>query len=653
MQCKLIIKDEVNAKFEGLSADTRRALVRKFSFELPYARHLPAVRLGRWDGRVNFFQLSGSTYINLLPEILPYLDDLGYDVELLDARDYQTHFVFSTVSEDSYSDRTWPEKHQLAGQPILLRDHQVTAINNFLSNTQSLQSIVTGAGKCLDFNTEIDIEFDENSDFGKFLVKIPRIPCVNQMKISIKIGQLLSAMAEYKQTILENNQEVDVKDLGVNIKTPTLHYEPIQHIIKKQSTGVKLSFQNGKSLICADNHILYDLDFAPCHAKKFNPGDYLRTIYGVLEIQKAEPVPMQEWYDVSIPSPHVYCDSAGILHHNTLVTSVLSHQCEKYGRTLLIVPNKSLVLQTEVDYRNLGLDVGVYFGDRKELGHKHTIATWQSLNNLLKNTKSGDAEVTIHEFIQDVVCVIIDEAHNQKSEALKSLMSGPLAQIPIRWGLTGTIPREDFDFYALRVCIGEVVGRVTASELQEKGILANCEIKVLQLVDFVEYRDYQSELKYLVDTEERLRFLARKIEEIAQTGNTLVLLDRISTGNTLTDLIPGAVFVKGKTKTQDRKDHYDQIAVSDNLVTVATFGVASTGIDVPRLHNVVLLEPGKSFVRVIQSIGRGLRKAHDKDSVVIWDITSTCKFSKRHLTKRKQYYQEAQYPFNVQKVNWQ
>jgi superfamily II DNA or RNA helicase len=86
---------------------------------------------------------------------------------------------------------------------------------------------------------------------------------------------------------------------------------------------------------------------------------------------------------------------------------------------------------------------------------------------------------------------------------------------------------------------------------------------------------------------------------------------------------------------------------------VATYGVAAVGIDIPRLFNVVLIEPGKSFVRTIQSIGRGLRKAHDKNSVQIWDITSTMKFSKRHLTQRKKFYSEAEYPYSVEKIDWQ
>ena len=105
-------------------------------------------------------------------------------------------------------------------------------------------------------------------------------------------------------------------------------------------------------------------------------------------------------------------------------------------------------------------------------------------------------------------------------------------------------------------------------------------------------------------------------------------------------------------KVVDRKEEYDDVAISDNKIIVATYGVASTGINIPRIFNLVLIEPGKSFVRVIQSIGRGIRKADDKDFVQIWDITSSCRFAKRHLTQRKHFYREANYPFVVEKLKY-
>ncbi len=484
-KCILNIKDEVNVKIENLDLNARRKLSNMFKYEVPYARYLPAVRLGRWDGKIGFFQLGGSTFINLLPKVLPALEEMGYDIELNDQREYSTKFNFETVHEDTYSNITWPEGHPVAGTPIMLRDYQVETINKFLENPQSIQEIATGAGK-------------------------------------------------------------------------------------------------------------------------------------------------------------------------TLITAVLSHKVEPYGRSIVIVPNKSLVTQTEEDYINMGLDVGVYFGDRKEFGHKHTICTWQSLNILLKNTKNQVAPISIAEFLEDVICIMVDEVHMAKADVLKQLLTGVMSHIPIRWGLTGTIPKEDFEWMSLLVSLGDVTARIQASDLQDRGVLANCNVNVVQLQDFGDYGGYQQELKYLLTNKKRLDYISKLCTKINESGNTLILVDRISAGNELVERLGDkAVFISGATKSDDRKEHYDEVKVADGKIIVATYGVAAVGINIPRIFNLVLIEPGKSFVRVIQSIGRGIRKAEDKDFVQVWDITSTCKFAKRHLTKRKAFYREANYPFQLEKVDWE
>lgn len=481
----IIIRDEVNIKIEGLELDARRALVNAFKYDVPYARYLPAVRLGRWDGKVSYFQLGGSTYVNLLPEIIPILEKFNYDIDLDDQRDYGTTFEFKQVTEDSYSHIAWPKGHPAAGEPMKLRDYQVEIINNFLANPQCLQEVATGAGK-------------------------------------------------------------------------------------------------------------------------------------------------------------------------TVMTAALSDAVTAYGRSIVIVPNKSLVTQTEKDYINMGLDVGVYFGDRKEWGRQHTICTWQSLNVLLKNTKNGTTEddCTIGEFIEGVVCVIVDEVHMAKADALKTLLTGVMSRIPIRWGLTGTIPKEKFESVALLVSLGPVISKLSASELQSQGVLAQCHVNIVQLEDHAEFSNYQSELKYLLEEPDRLKTIADLVRQVNLTGNTLVLVDRIAAGQALVDQLKDAVFVSGATKAKDRQDEYDEVAVADGKIIVATYGVAAVGINIPRIFNLVLIEPGKSFVRVIQSIGRGIRKAEDKDFVQIWDVTSTCRFAKRHLTKRKAYYKEANYPFTQEKLQW-
>jgi superfamily II DNA or RNA helicase len=294
----------------------------------------------------------------------------------------------------------------------------------------------------------------------------------------------------------------------------------------------------------------------------------------------------------------------------------------------------------------------VYFGDRKMLNCTHTICTWQSLNILDKRHKDGEAVLSLAEFLEGVSTVIVDEVHQAKAEVLKNLLTRNLRNAPIRWGLTGTVPKEKFEFESIHASLGPVIGEITAKELQDKGVLSSCHVNIVQLIDTVAHTNYQEELKYLTTNQARIEYIGKLLNTVKESGNTLILVDRISAGEMLQELIPGSTFVKGDVKLKDRKDAYDEINTADNQVVIATYGVAAVGINIPRIFNLVLIEPGKSFVRVIQSIGRGVRKAKDKDFVQIWDLTSTCKFAKRHLTQRKKFYKEAQYPFTIEKVDW-
>mgnify|MGYP001173667711 FL=1 len=480
---QLIIQDEVNIKIEGLPVDVRRKVSNALKFEVPYARYMPQYKLGRWDGKVGFFGLGGSGYVNHLDTITDVLHKQGIIIdEIIDQRE-KIELGFESIEEDFWGDKTWPKGHPAEGEKIRLRDYQVEVINNFLQNPQALQEVATGAGK-------------------------------------------------------------------------------------------------------------------------------------------------------------------------TIITATLSKITEHYGRSLVIVPNKSLVTQTEDDYINCGLDVGVYFGDRKELGKTHTICTWQSLNILDKRSKYGEDVLSLAEFLEGVSTVIVDEVHQAKAEVLKNLLTRNLKNAPIRWGLTGTIPKEKFEFEAIHASIGPVIGQISAKELQDKGVLSECHVNIVQLIDTPVHSNYQEELKYLVSNDQRVDYLGKLANKIKQSGNTLILVDRISAGEKLQALIPDSVFVKGDVKLKDRKEAYDEINEGTNHVVIATYGVAAVGINIPRIFNLVLIEPGKSFVRVIQSIGRGVRKAKDKDFVQIWDLTSTCKFAKRHLTQRKKFYKEAQYPFTIEKIEW-
>ena len=482
-KCVLEIRDEVNVKFVGLDVKTRRAISDAVKYFLPYAYHMPAYKLGRWDGCVRYCDVGGRTYMNLLDKLLPIVQQHGYDIEVQDNRN-PWQLNFQDIEQTRYENVAWPKGHPAEGEPIILRDYQVDVINNFLRNPQSLQEVATGAGK-------------------------------------------------------------------------------------------------------------------------------------------------------------------------TLITAALSDCCEPFGRTIVIVPNKDLVVQTERDYKNLGLDVGVLFGDRKEYDKTHTICTWQSLSIMEKKSKKYEADFPIDDFLDGVVCIMVDEVHKAKADVLRNLLSGPFRNVPVRWGLTGTIPKDEHEAVGCVCSLGPVIGNLSSKELQDRGVLANLDINILQLQDGVlGFNNYAQELKWLVTDKDRVKEISDIVSRLSGNGNTLVLIDRLATGELLADMHPDWVFISGEMKVADRQKEYREVSEMDNKVIVATYGVAAVGINIPRIFNLVLLEPGKSFVRVIQSIGRGIRKAEDKDYLNVIDITSNLKYSKRHLTKRKAFYKEQGFPYQVTKVEY-
>lgn len=341
----------------------------------------------------------------------------------------------------------------------------------------------------------------------------------------------------------------------------------------------------------------------------------------------------------------------------TLISVALAKQVCQHGRFIIIEPSKDLTLQTAQVFKDLGLDVGIVGLGMREFDHKVLVCTWQTINSL-ERSKSEKA-LTINELEalkKDVVGILFDECHQCKSYHLQKICNTTFKDLPIKWGLTGTIPKDKCDRYALLTSLGDVVHHLDSKELQEKGILASCNIKCIRLHDNSMFMDYQDEVEYLSTNKDRINFVAELLAGITKScGNTLVLVNRISLGEDLDKLLKikgvDSVFLSGAIKSKKRFDEYNSIKTENNRCLIATAQIASTGLDIPRLFNLVLLDIGKSFVRVIQSIGRGLRIGIDKKHVDIYDICSDTKFSKKHFNDRVHYYEDKKFPYQIMNID--
>ena len=339
---------------------------------------------------------------------------------------------------------------------------------------------------------------------------------------------------------------------------------------------------------------------------------------------------------------------------------------EKYNlKAIMIVPNTDLIGQGKEDFENLGLDVGEYSGDVKDLNHPIVISTWQALQNNPQVMSLFQISIT-------------DECHGVTGKQLQMLLNDAGSHLLVRIGLTGTLPEEEVDRMAVRVTLGDPVFSISSKELIDLGWLAKPEIEIIELVeefeteysvykfenpdDKISYRDftklifadYDAEKKYLNKREERQEFIADIIIESGKNekANTLMLVNGVEIGKRYAELIPGSIFVYAKDKKEYRRKVYKLFAEHNDVVVIATAQLASTGLNIPRIFHLVLVDIGKSYIKVIQAIGRGLRKAKDKDSVVIIDICSTLKYSNDHKNKRISHYKKHEYPFKKTKIKY-
>lgn len=353
----------------------------------------------------------------------------------------------------------------------------------------------------------------------------------------------------------------------------------------------------------------------------------------------------------------------------TLITSALVTAYGDVGlRTITIVPSGDLVTGTVSEYRNCGVDTGTYSGTEKDIDHPHVVSTWQALKNNPSMMLLFDV-------------VIVDECHGAKGPILKELLLDYASNIPFRFGVTGTLPPEPSDQLSVLTALGPVRYEISARTLIDAGVLADIHIDVVTLEeDLTEqyqaflaegvfgkaptmtqfkdgyFPDFTAEKSYLSRNDMRIEWIAHMIlaKKDQGKGNILCLVDSIPLGRELAALVPGSMFVNGKDmkKTSERQKIYKMFQTENDLVVFATVHIAGTGTNIPRVFTMYLIDVGKSFIRVIQGIGRGLRKAHDKDSVEIVDISSDLKYSKKHLNARINIYKDAQYPYKKHKINY-
>ena len=324
-------------------------------------------------------------------------------------------------------------------------------------------------------------------------------------------------------------------------------------------------------------------------------------------------------------------------------------------KTLILVPTTSLVEQMYSDFQDYGWSSGtycqkIYQGYDRAVTKDVVISTWQSIYKMSKK------------YFEQFGCVIGDEAHFFKAKSLTGIMT-KLHQCKYRFGLTGTLDGTQTHQLVLEGLFGPVNNIVTTKELMDKKTLANLKIKcvVLKHPPIREKMSYAEELQYLVGNEKRNNFISNLLLHL--NGNTLCLFQLVEKhGKILYEQISTLVkdrkvfFVYGGVNSLEREKIREIVENEKDAIIIASFGTFSTGINIRNLHNIVFASPSKSKIRVLQSIGRGLRSTKNKLEVLVFDIADDISYKERrnftlnHFSERINIYNEQQFNYEISKV---
>lgn len=333
-------------------------------------------------------------------------------------------------------------------------------------------------------------------------------------------------------------------------------------------------------------------------------------------------------------------------------------------KVLIIVPTTSLVNQMKSDFADYASETDwdveenihiIMGGYEKRTNKNVVISTWQSLYKMPNQFFNSF----------DVIC--IDEVHLAKATSLTGIME-KATDVQYRYGFTGSLDNSKTNQLVIQGLFGSITKVTSTKKLIDEGHLADLNIKCLVLQynndskALVKHMDYHKEIDFIVSHERRNKFITNLA--LSLEGNTLILYTLVEKhGDVLNKMIDGKIgdrklfYVHGGVEADEREQVRHITEESNNAIILASVGVFSTGVNIKRLHNIIFASPTKSVIRVLQSLGRGLRKAHDKTSVNIFDISDSIvksktktNFTYNHFKERLGIYTRESFDYSIIEV---
>lgn len=314
-------------------------------------------------------------------------------------------------------------------------------------------------------------------------------------------------------------------------------------------------------------------------------------------------------------------------------------------KVLVVVPDLGLVNQTYDDF----VKYGVNFTFSKWTGNNELNL---GSNVIIANLGILQSKNTDTEWIKYVDTLIIDEVHKlRKDNKINKLIKS--VKTVHKFGFTGTLPEELPDQYNIIGKIGPVLYEKRSYELRDdkyittaEALIFNISYNILPNYGSMDLVDpgvwYRAEQEFITGNIFRNQLIGKFCNGIK--NNTLILVDLIKHGetifSTLKEMCPSkqVFFIQGEVEVSERDKVKQMMEQQDNIICIAISKIFSTGISINNIHYIIFASGGKAKVKILQSIGRGLRLHENKNKLVLVDIADQLKYGGDHSDRRLELY---------------
>ena len=306
-----------------------------------------------------------------------------------------------------------------------------------------------------------------------------------------------------------------------------------------------------------------------------------------------------------------------------------------FKRVLFLVHRSTLAKQALTSFRKV-------FEDKKSMGIVGAGYSDYDADYIFAMVETLHKEDNLRKFApEEFDCIVLDEAHHSPANTYQKVMEYFKPKLFL--GMTATPDKRDDGDASKNVYElfhYQIAYEIRLQQAMEEDLL--CPFHYFGISDISVVTDEQMKARNISEedfgkltSDERVRHVIEQAKYYGYSGDRVKGLVFCSRNRECKELSAKfnalgyrTIALSGDNKDKEREKAFERLAMNEEDATdemqpldyIFSVDILNEGVDIVEVNQVIMLRPTQSPIVFIQQLGRGLRKAENKEYVVILDF---------------------------------